>query len=384
MARKKSVKPKAEEPKIDLPPELASLLVNAENMGTTKRSWLWEGRIMEKRINLIQGWKGAGKSTLCAAIASTAINGYMYPFQDKRPKAGGTCLWLTTEEDVEEDVKPRWDANGGFMKDLWTFDPEKEKHLFPKLPGDVVTMSRMLKALNVRVLILDPLSSLANSECDLSKPQSARAYMEALKHLCDHAGITVILIQHLRKGKAGNAIEAGMNSIEIVNVARSVLRADKHPTNPDLFILSSVAVNGAKKPLPITYELFSEPGEAPSVGWKDVADISLEEILAGGADEGEKDEALDAKTLLLSLLKDGPKPAKDIIKAARDSGVGERTLRKAKASLNIGSNRVSVGGSGQGHHEWVITDQIPPEGIAVSLQPCSVADEIAVEPTKSK
>lgn len=384
MAKKKLVKPKPEATALDLPPELSALLVNAENMGTTKRSWLWEGRIMEKRINLIQGWKGAGKSTLCAAIASTAINGYMYPFQDKRPRSGGSCLWLTTEEDIEEDVKPRWDANGGFMKDLWSFDPEKEKHLFPKLPGDVITMVRMLKALNVRVLILDPLSSLANSECDLSKPQSARAYMEALKHLCDHAGITVILIQHLRKGKAGNAIEAGMNSIEIVNVARSVLRADKHPTKPDLFILSSVAVNGAKKPLPITYELHSEEGEAPTVYWKDVADISLEEILAGGAEEGEKDEALDAKTLLLSILKDGPKPCKDILKEARDAGVGERTLRKAKAALNIESKRISVGGSGQGHSEWAIPDQVPPAGIAVEVQSCSVGDGDAKNAEKSK
>jgi len=206
MAKKKTTKPASPEPVHDLPPELASLLVNAEKLGTRKQSWLWEGRIMEKNINLIQGWKGSGKSTTTASIVIHALSGWKLKGQDKPVKAGGTCLWLTTEEDIETDVKPRWMANAGSLRDLWCFDPNKDKHLLPRLPGDVVTMVRILKAYNVRVLVLDPLSSLGAADNDYSKPQPARVYMESLKHLCDNAGITGIIIGHLRKGRSGGAI----------------------------------------------------------------------------------------------------------------------------------------------------------------------------------
>jgi len=72
-----------------------------------------------------------------------------------------------------------------------------------------------------------------------------------------------------------------------------------------------------------------------------VADLTeAEEPTIGRADE--------AEDFLRDMLSEGPKPAKAEIKEARDAGIAERTLERAKSKLKVESRK---GGNGW---EWLL------------------------------
>ena len=63
--------------------------------------------------------------------------------------------------------------------------------------------------------------------------------------------------------------------------------------------------------------------------------------------------ALDeAQDFLLAILAAGPKPTKDILKQARETGIAVRTLRRAKSNLGIRSERESIRNRGAGLWAW--------------------------------
>jgi hypothetical protein len=55
-------------------------------------------------------------------------------------------------------------------------------------------------------------------------------------------------------------------------------------------------------------------------------------------------ERIEARELLRVVLADGPLSAKSIIAEARDAGIGERTLRKAKNDIGVKSEKAGFGG----------------------------------------
>lgn len=63
----------------------------------------------------------------------------------------------------------------------------------------------------------------------------------------------------------------------------------------------------------------------------------------------------EARTFLVTELADGPKPAKDLFLAARNLGIAQKTLYRAKTELNILSLQVNVanGPEGASLRHWV-------------------------------
>src|SRR5262245_46480169 len=51
--------------------------------------------------------------------------------------------------------------------------------------------------------------------------------------------------------------------------------------------------------------------------------------------------ASDARAFLTEVLATEPRPAAEVIRLARERGIAERTLRRAKATLGIASVRIS-------------------------------------------
>ena len=73
------------------------------------------------------------------------------------------------------------------------------------------------------------------------------------------------------------------------------------------------------------------------------ADQALEDS-GSGQDRSERDEAVE---FLRDVLSDGPVPAKDIQRSARELGIAHRTLRRAKTELKVRADREGYGSDGK-------------------------------------
>jgi putative DNA primase/helicase len=74
-------------------------------------------------------------------------------------------------------------------------------------------------------------------------------------------------------------------------------------------------------------------------------------------DQEEKTERQEAEEWLLTLLADGPARRTEIMKAARENGFSEATLKRASQSIGVHIKRAGFGDGSC----WSLPDQPPPE-----------------------
>jgi len=328
-------------------------LTNGDEGADDKIEWHWPGRIMKGEVNLIDGRKGQGKSTMMCDFAVRITSGKPFPGQ-RKSSLPGACLWFGSEENFNKAIKPRFVALGGNPKSIFTVDPSKldgSERIY--LPGAVDLLEAHIRYTGCKILVVDPFTALANPLADFNNPSFARMYMETLRDLCHAHRMTILVNRHFRKSTVGCAIEHGLGSIQIVNVCRVVLRVDEHPQDRDVKILSTVATNYGEIPPPVSFHLEKATASLARVEWGKVLDLTMDEIMQPDEDAGGRDERTDATTLLIGILKSGKKTFEVIEKECKRAGVSLRTIRTAKAKLKIKSQRVSKGNGGDGFYYWL-------------------------------
>jgi hypothetical protein len=87
--------------------------------------------------------------------------------------------------------------------------------------------------------------------------------------------------------------------------------------------------------------------------WTGESSLTAEAMLSSVRNENseEKDEKLDAMGFLREILRDSEKSAKQVQMEARQNGISESTLRRAKATLGVKSEK--KGGTFGGDPQWI-------------------------------
>lgn len=334
-------KAKREVVQIDKPVEPALVrppgLIFGHEVKTENIEWEWDGRILRGEVNMIDGVKNVGKSSLLAKIAATIANGDKFP-GDRKAGKPGTCLWFTTEERFAKAVKRRFALNGGEENQIATFDvssiDESERII---LPGCVDRLIDTLRWMKARVFCLDPFDSLAHPNANLYDGNQARRYTESMMEACHATGATCICVRHPRKGTKGAAIEHGAGSMQVNNVARMVCRADFHPNDDGSRIFSTVTTNFGDPPKGYIYSIQGTLEKLGVIVWEKETPLTVSQIIEENEEAGEMDEKVDATTLLKNLLKDRDVEANIIDELGGKAMISKRALRYAKKKLGIRS-----------------------------------------------
>lgn len=173
-------------------------------------------------------------------------------------------------------------------------------------------------------------------------------------------GIALVAITHSPKGKGVRAINSFVGSIAFVGAARSGHLVTKDPDQDAgrLFLPAKQNVApGDQKGLAFRIESCTvkapngEAIETSRVIWTGYADIKADDALA--ALEGpERGQLAEAEAFLRHALRDGPASANEIQDRAKDEGISERTLRRAKGALGVLSQKSGL----QDGWNW----QLPP------------------------
>lgn len=339
----------ASSPPVPPPPQVEGL-ESAADASQLPLAWLWPGLIPAGALTLLQGKKGVGKSTLVTAIAAAVSGGPSPPgLVWSVPSA---VIWHGEEAQWESVVVPRLAHAGaqlGRVHRIGKIRPSGQKRRLV-LPDDYDELRVLLLRADAALLILDPLSSLCASSVDLGHPQQGRDWMTLLNDLAFEGNVSILATQHCKKGNTGDPLDAGYGSAELVNVARSVLRADRHPHLVGQHVLARVAGNARQVSASQLYKLVAATEDLPKIDWGGHTAIDAEAIAEGRGSEAERDEWADADQVLIAVIGSSWISAKDVHREAESAGISARMLRRAKARLGIPSRHRVIGT--QQYWEW--------------------------------
>lgn len=320
--------------------------------------WYWEGYLPIGTLTIIEGRKGSGKSTVAAAIAASVSGGPKLT-KGKHEKPSRVC-WLSNEEDYETCILPRL-ASAGAKLERISYPTSTERPGEPRrvlLPSDAAMLSDYVTQEGITLLVLDPLSSFVDSSLSLHDEQSTRACLEPLSIMARRSGCSVLMIRHVRKSSHGPALDQGLGSVAIGNVARVVLRTYRDEHNPDQHYLACVATNATAMPPTLMFSVRSHGAGARAV-WDGTTERTAEDLAESQGDAAERSAMDDAKRFLVLLLEKTAVEVSVIKAQSEKMGISPRTLRRAKIALSVTSEHV-VGDAGQ-HWAWQRPEVWPPE-----------------------
>jgi putative DNA primase/helicase len=333
-------------------PSDAMPYTTAGRVRARKVRWLWWERVAEGSVTVLAGRSGGGKSTIATALVADVTGGPRLPCQ-VGPRIRGGVLWLSAEESPAKVMKPRFRAAGaraGKVVYPGVDDDGITQH-FVELPADLHHLRLMVLDLDVRLIVLDPLASFC-PQVDLNQQQPVRELMKGLRTVSEQTGVAWVLICHPNKTRTGPVEDRIFGSGAIKDFARSVLLVGGHPEADGRQVVVHVKASEGQVSPSLAFRFRRDPAGKvpPTLDWCGEVPVTKEMLGVEALDAGELDQHRDARELLRSLVKEW-RPSKEVMSEALAAGIGERTLRTAKAELAIPSRRVA-NGFGPPHWEW--------------------------------
>jgi hypothetical protein len=327
IARSERSKPKGE-------PEETPEVVRLADVTPEPVRWLWPGRIPRGKLTLIIGDPDRGKS--CVTLDGAARVSRGTPWPDGTPAPHGDVILLTAEDGLADTVRPRLDAMSGdparvhVLTAIRTGDRERGIDLSLDLPH----LEAALKETGASLVVIDPVSAYLG-KTDSWRDAEVRGVLAPVAALAERTGVAVVGIMHLTKDRQRQALYRAQGNISFVAAARAVFAVAEDPENPERRLFLPVKLNIARKPPGLAFRLV-EAGHAVRVEWEAGAvDVDVETALAGPEPTAERSARDEAKDFLRELLADGPVEADEANQQAREAGISERTLDRAKKTLGV-------------------------------------------------
>lgn len=336
--------------------ELGPVIIMASSITRKTVDALWNGRLYAGRQSLLAGPQGISKSLAAADFAARVSTGRDWP--DGAPCKQGQVLFISGEDDEADTTCPRLDAANAdtsriaFLKMVRKFDPKK-KQTFETLftLADVDHLDQALRKLgNCQLVVIDPVGSYMGGKTDTYRDNEVRAVLAPVAAIAEKHRCAVLLIAHHGKSESVNADGKILGSVAFSALARSTFHVMYDPRDKEKkrrLLLSGK--NNLAPPQPgLGYRVVGDP---PYIEWeKSLVDMDASDVLAAAAESRRNagrpaNELARAEQLLLTALRDGERPAGEVIKEAREGyGINERTLRRALDSLGGEKTHPIVGG----------------------------------------
>ena len=284
--------------------------------------WLWYPYIPLEHLTLIYGDGDVRKSWLALAIGAAVTREGPVGTLGDQELAAGSVLLCTTEDDPAATVRPRAEGLGADLERIFV-----RYGVFQLRGPDLSRLEGTVARHQAKLVILDPLIGLMTG-ADINRANSVRAVLADLDALAKRQGCAVLLVHHISKG-GGNPRHRALGSVDFMNACRSALLVGLDPDAEDK---DSVLVH--------TKHNLSPMGPGPSLAYRTRPDHLFEWLgpvrVTGHdvlRDEGRPSAVQEAEGWLRELLMSGAKPVRQIMEAAAEAGIAERTLRRARERI---------------------------------------------------
>ncbi len=318
------------------PPRLTNNIVRLSRIQRKQVNWLWPEHIPLGKLTMIAGDPGLGKSTLTMDFAARVTGGYTWP--NRGPSSAdipGEVILLTAEDDLGDTVLPRLLRANGYPERVMVMESvtrESGRIRGYDLTKDIPLIEGMVERMQrPKLLIFDPISAYMGGT-DSHKNTDVRSVLAPLADLAARQNIAVLCVSHLNKGEGGKAVYRTMGSLAFTAAARAVWMVTRDKNDRDRRLFLPVKMNIGPEPSALSFTV-----QDGMVVWdEETVSISADEALSDPTPQGRLELA---ENWLHKQLHAGPAAADDVMKAGKQSGHTEGTLRRVKANLNIVSRR---------------------------------------------
>ena len=305
------------------PQEETVEIIRMSEVDTQTVEWLWEPYIPFGKVTIVQGNPGEGKTTFALRLAAACTN--RKPFPHMAAHEPFNVIYQTAEDGLGDTIKPRLMEAEADLDRVLVIDESKQG-----LSLSDERIERAIRQTGARLIILDPIQAYVGEKTDMNKANEIRPMFRRLAEIAERTGCAVILIGHLNKAAGGQSAYRGLGSIDFRAAARSVLLIGRVKREPNVRVIVHDKSSLAPEGKPVAFCLDPETG----FSWIGEYDITADELLSGaGGNTATKTE--QAERLILDLLADGKELAsEDIVKAAAEAGISERTVKNARRNLD--------------------------------------------------
>jgi hypothetical protein len=328
--------------------------------------WLWRPWIPRKKLTLVEGDPGLGKSHLALQLATAVSLGYGLPGMLKTAPAN--TLLLTAEDGLGDTVRPRLDAMGA---DLARIFPLSGTLVFDAT--GLVHLEQAIQQTSAHLVVVDPLVAYLGATVDLHRANETRAISKQLAAIAERQDCAIVLVRHLTKSGKDHAIYRGLGSIDLTASCRSAMLVGSDPNDTTRAALIHIKSNLAAKAVSLGFTIADGRFK-----WTGPTTLTAADVL--GAERGGQSAVQEAVEFVRSQLADGPVPAKTVREHAHAAGIAEKTLRRAGKSIGIVAEQVhEKGRKGAASWTWRLIDgglsPKPDTGPVNSPQPGSGPDD---------
>lgn len=315
----------------------------------SRPKYLWHGWLPIGSLTTLIGDPARYKSTLRDSIIARVTRGEtLYGGRDTDLRGPHNVLLLSFEEDESSIVKPRLEAAGADVSRVFAAEVQ---HVAPD------ELARIVRDYNIRLVAIDPLSSVIASRIDTARDNQVRAMLDPMATMARDTGCAVLYIAHLTKRSESRYIHRLPGSIAFAAAMRSIAAVEPDPDDADELVLLSVKSNAAKRPTSLRFTIDETDDEVPYVVWMGESDLSAEDFEAGISSQPRptarptrKDARDHAAAWLRGILANGPRPATEVKAAAKEHGISDRQLNTAKEAMGVSIQQVRS--SGTTHFVW--------------------------------
>lgn len=325
--------------------------VRLDKIAIEKVEWVWPGYLPVGKLVVLDGDPGLGKSTLALNLAARITTGSPMPDGVRVGTESRNVVLLSAEDGIGDTIRPRFESAGGdpvrirAVTAVQSVDDEgHESYRLPVLPTDIDRLERLVRWQQARLVIVDVLAAYLDGRVNSYRDQDVRLALYPLSVMADRTGCVVLVLRHLNKSGGGVALYRGGGSIGITGGARAVLMVGKDPADDKRNVLAVVKCNLAPLAPSMAYRLVPDDlYGCVRVQWEGVIDAGADDLVAP-VDHDERSAGSEAEQFLIDLLDGRKVPAREVWNEARDAGIAPRTLKRAKAKLDVRSERDGFGG----------------------------------------
>lgn len=330
--------------------------------------WLWPNRIAIGKLTIIAGDPGLGKSQLTAFVAACVTTGRAFPNETENTTMGDVIMF-SCEDDVADTIRPRLEATGADLTRICAIEEYRERDGRPtpvNLVEHIAEIEKLLTAnTQVRLVVVDPISAYLG-KVDSHKNSDVRAALAPLQTMAQKHRVAVVAISHFNKsGGNGKATNAVTGSGAFVAASRATFIVTKGQASDEGLRLFVEAKNNLGRAKALAFRIESRTVcdgiEAPCIVFEDgEVDVNADQLLGAKSDDNNQSKRDEAVHFLRIELESGSVPTLEIKARARNAGIADKTLIRAKEKLGVQSAKEGYQG------QWVWRLPYDPQAIISS------------------
>lgn len=332
--------------------------VRASDVEPEAVEWLWGRRIPRGKLTLLVGDPSAGKSTITCAITAAVTRGRPLPGDTDHPSPS-SVLMISAEDGVSDTIRPRLDAADADTRLVHVVECVEDQratpvHLALHDSAHLRAIKMAAEEIKPALIVIDPLSAYLGS-IDSYQDSKVRAVLAPLAAIAERLDLAIVGVIHMTKSSASRAIYRALGSIAFTAAARSVLLAGAEPDQPEARALIQIKSNLGVEAEPLGYRIVSTPipsGEAGVIEWTGETDLTADRILAPADTSPQGGPLEEAVDFLRQEIGGARVKAAEILRVARQHGISDRTLDRAKKKLGVQTVREGFGRGGSWY--WML------------------------------